>query len=390
MATFILPANSLANGSVTSENTFTIDPADPLPLVSFLDGLGTGVIDTALVTLTVDDANISEGDLDGDGEPDAYLANNAPIESFYIDIDGDGTPEYWVHADNANQRTLDVNNQYSGNIVKFNGNMRIYDYPDGTTPVDTLSTGNLFLTSDPAGFPAGGTFTIVPQQDTDGNYVFPADDLVVICFTRGTLIDTPDGPRLIEDLKVGDLVLTVDHGAKPIVWTGKRAVSTSALRRQPNLCPIRIRAGALGPDLPATDLVVSPQHRIMLSSRIVAQMFDIDEVLVPAKKLLGLPGVEVVSGIPVEYFHILLDGHEIVIANGAPCETLLLGRMALRALGIEARREIALLFPEIDMPTYVPPTARRLAEPRRIAKLVERHVKNGRHVLDAAPSSLRA
>jgi len=387
MATFEIPANALANGNITGENTFTIDPADPLPLVSFLEA--RGALDTAIVTMTIADENINTTDVDGDGDDDTYFSNETPIESFYIDLDGDGTPEFWVHADNENQRTMQVSGQYSGNVARFNGDIRVYDYPDGTTPIDTLSSGNLVLTSDPAGFPSSGTFTVVPQE-VDGQPVFVTDDLVVICFTRGTLIDTPDGPRLIEDLKVGDLILTLDHGAKPVQWIGSRSISSSTLKRQPNLCPIRIRAGALGPDLPATDLLVSPQHRVMLSSRIVAQMFDTDEVLVPAKKLLGLPGVEVVSDSPVEYFHLLLESHEIVIANGAPCETLLLGRMALKALGIEARREIALLFPEIDMPTYVPPTVRQLAEPRRVAKLVERHVKNGRHVLDAAHSSVRA
>jgi len=389
MASYDIPANALANGDITGENAFTLDSADPLPLVSFLESLGPGVIDTAVITLSVSDENIGTADVDGDGDGDSYFINQTPIESFYIDTDGDGTPEYRVLAENENQRMMQIDLQYNGNVVRFNGPIGVYDYPDGTTVVHRLSNGNLTMTSDPAGFPAAGDFTVVPQA-VDGQPVFVTDDLVVICFTRGTLIETPDGPRPVEEFRVGDLVQTLDHGAKAIQWIGNRAVSTSALRRQPNLCPIRIRAGALGPGLPASDLIVSPQHRIMLSSRIVAQMFDTDEVLVPARKLLGLPGVEVVSGIPVEYFHILLDGHEIVIANGAPCETLLLGRMALRALGIEARREIALLFPEIDMPTYVPPTARRLAEPRRIAKLVERHVKNGRHVLDAAPSSLRA
>ncbi|MTH76786.1 calcium-binding protein [Paracoccus aestuariivivens] len=311
------------------------------------------------------------------GDADDYADGIPPdtLVTLQVDIDGDGVADYDIRpTDGENESQIRLDEQISGNAGFFEGGFAVYETGTDNFVVNSPS-GRFYITTDPDGF------TDTPLQIVPGDNL-NLDDVDVICFVRGTLIDTPDGPRAIEDLEVGDLVLTKDHGPQPIRWKGSRLVGGRSLERHTNLLPIRIKAGAFGPSIPEQDLVVSPQHRVLISSRVVRQMFDTDEVLVSAKKLLGFPGVTQDVVTSVEYFHILLDRHEVVRANGAWSETLLTGPMALRTLGPEACREIALLFPEIASPSYVAPVARRIVEPRRVAQLVARHIKNNRDLFE--------
>jgi hypothetical protein len=201
---------------------------------------------------------------------------------------------------------------------------------------------------------------------------------VVPCFNRETLITTPSGPVAIDRLQVGDAVLTLDHGAKSILWIGSRELSPIDLMAFPNFRPIRVAAGALGLDLPERDLLVSPQHRMLLRSAIALRMFGSAEVFVPAKKLVGLPGITIDSDVrSVEYFHLLLDRHEVVFAEGAPTESLYTGPEALKGVGADARAEIVALFPDLEVGANAPVLARKTPETgARIKQFVARHRKN--------------
>ncbi|KRW97185.1 hypothetical protein AQY21_05000 [Paracoccus sp. MKU1] len=100
--------------------------------------------------------------------------------------------------------------------------------------------------------------------------------------------------------------------------------------------------------MPTGDLVVSPQHRILARSHIAQTMFGTAEVLVAAKQLLALDGIEIAEDLSeVEYYHILFDHHEIVFSNGAETESLYTGAEALRVVGPAAAQEILALFPEL-------------------------------------------
>jgi hypothetical protein len=115
-----------------------------------------------------------------------------------------------------------------------------------------------------------------------------------------------------------------------------------------HLKPIRIAKGALGPDYPSADLFVSPNHRILVSKPELEVLFDVSDVLVPAKFLLDLPGVEsVADAVRVTYFHFIFDKHEIVISNGACSESLYPGDIALNGMEKEALDEIREIFPDI-------------------------------------------
>ncbi|MFC0339346.1 Hint domain-containing protein, partial [Paracoccus niistensis] len=199
----------------------------------------------------------------------------------------------------------------------------------------------------------------------------------VACFTRGTLIETPRGPVAIEDLRAGDLVLTRDRGAQPLRWTGSSRVDAATLAETPRLRPIRIRAGALGQGAPARDLLVSPQHRILVRSKIAQRMFGAPEVLVAAKQLVLLDGIDVAEDLAgVEYFHLLFDRHEVVISNGAETESLYTGPQALRSVGPAARQEILDLFPQLLDDSVAAEPARPLPSGRLARKLAMRQVQN--------------
>lgn len=158
-----------------------------------------------------------------------------------------------------------------------------------------------------------------------------------VCFLEGTLIRTKDGERPIEHLMAGDEILTVDRGLKPIEWIGSRHYTARQLHHVPSLVPVRLGKGALGAETPYRPLWVTQQHRVLLG-----ETEQETGVLAPAKALTGLNGVSkrcpTLGGLT--YFHILMEGHQIIWANGLRCETLLMGRQAKLSLGHRAYREI--------------------------------------------------
>ena len=117
-----------------------------------------------------------------------------------------------------------------------------------------------------------------PQYDPQG-----PDAGGVICFTPGTRIETPDGLKRIEELREGDRVQTKDNGAQEIQWIGSRRMTGARLFAMPRLRPIRFRAGALGVQRPDDELIVSPEHRMLVKGRAAQSLFNTDEVLVQAR-----------------------------------------------------------------------------------------------------------
>lgn len=210
----------------------------------------------------------------------------------------------------------------------------------------------------------------------------PGDGLDVPCFARGTLIETDKGEVPIENLRCGDRVRTLDHGFQEIRWIGNRLLSNIDLQVKENLYPIHIRAGALGRNLPRSDLLVSPQHRILVRSKIAHRIFGTEEVLVSAKQLLAIEGIDIDDQVKqVDYFHILFDHHEIIYSNGAQTESLYLGPEAQKAIGRKTVDEIAELFPELFCEDAAPKGARMLVSGRMARKLAHRHQQNKRHLV---------
>ena len=189
-------------------------------------------------------------------------------------------------------------------------------------PLTSFTTGGLDFD------PPGDDTRIDAEQD---------NNISVVCFVAGTMIATPNGARAVESLRCGDNVLTADHDAQPIIWTGARRVSSSMLQYNQTLRPVRIAADALSPGVPKSTLRVSRQHRLLVSIGNV-------EVLAPAIKLTQLEGVEIeTEDQALTYHHILCPRHEIIFAEGAAAESLLHGPEAQKILGEDARRAFRLL-----------------------------------------------
>lgn len=193
------------------------------------------------------------------------------------------------------------------------------------------------------------------------------------CFTAGTLIHTAKGDVAVEDLQVGDMVLTRDHGFQPIRWIGRRTFSAAQVAESSKLLPVVISAGALGRNRPCRDLKVSQQHRVLLCSAVVKTVFGISEVLTPAKKLLDQPRIALQAHpSDVTYLHLLFDKHEVVLSDGAWTESLFTGPMALQILGPEAVQEIMAIFPEVFRPQQEAKHARQLTTGKEGRQLLRR------------------
>ena len=152
----------------------------------------------------------------------------------------------------------------------------------------------------------------------------------------------------MRDLAVGDRVITRDNGIQEIRWMGQKPMSAADLCHAGHLRPVLIRQGSLGNGLPERDLVVSPSHRVLVANDKTALYFDDREVLVAAKHLTGLKGVDVVDVPNVTYVHFMFDQHEVVLSDGAWTESFQPGDHSLRGVGNSQRNEIFELFPELE------------------------------------------
>ncbi|MEM1352802.1 MAG: Hint domain-containing protein, partial [Pseudomonadota bacterium] len=175
----------------------------------------------------------------------------------------------------------------------------------------------------------------------------------VICFTQGTRISTPAGAVPVEQLRVGDLVLTKDNGPQPIDWIGRRHMSGARLFAMPRLRPVRIRVGALGVERPDQELLVSPEHRMLLSGSVARDLFNTPEVLVAAKDLIDHRLVVKDPNVhSVTYIHLLLPDHNILWANGVATESFHPAGSALESLASADRAELLTRHPELRFDPY--------------------------------------
>lgn len=202
--------------------------------------------------------------------------------------------------------------------------------------IDSFSSGDIIdlpdtMVANAATILAGNTLSVAlagsasplllrldPTQDFTGLTVTVSNDEVGIappCFRAGTRIMTARGPVVVESLSVGDLVLTAGpsgDGIRPIRWIGWRSVDCTRHPDPTKVWPVRIPVGAFGPGVPARDLWLSPDHAVY-----------VDGVLIPVKHLVD--GV-IITQEPTEsvrYFHIELPYHDVLLAEGLPCETYL-------------------------------------------------------------------
>jgi autotransporter passenger strand-loop-strand repeat protein len=193
----------------------------------------------------------------------------------------------------------------SSGSVSFNSGNNLLTVTEGTSAYTQYLSGDYtsdYFTASP-GFYTGATEILVNAQ--------PATVGGTPCFCRGTLILTISGEKPVQDLRIGDRVVTCSATARPIRWVGRRAYAVRFAAANPEILPIRIAAGALADGIPRRDLLVSPLHAMYL-----------DGMLIPASALVnGRTIVQLEAAETIEYFHIELESHDVILAEGAPSET---------------------------------------------------------------------
>ena len=328
------------NSSVTLAGNFA---TPPVVLTSVMSENDTTTVDSDPLNITASGFNVRLQE--EEGEDGAHA--NETVGWIAIQPGGDatsGTAEAFDGVD-ENTDTLGLGATFTNSIVLAE-TQTINGGDTATVVIDgqTNSTVGVFIEEE-------------QSQNNETNHVDETvgivafEDGVIPCFASDTQLLTPFGPRRVATLRIGDRVLTVDRGPQPIRWIGKRRLFQRDLDLNPKLRPVRISAGALGLGLPQNDLLVSCQHRMLVSSKIAYRMFGVQDVLISAQKLTELPGIYVDATIKcVEYHHVLFDEHEVVYAEGAPSESLYTGREVLNALTEDGLEEVYSIFPDLKYP----------------------------------------
>ncbi len=299
------------------------------------------------------------------GGPGNALAGNAIQELTSNGFGGGESAGYDLDNTSSNdQMTIDGVLKTHDATMLFNATIT---YTDGTTAnitavVFQTTDGDVYLAPETTNNADQIALNALPLQSitlnspiyADGNsqgfFLFGNryDAEFAPCFTPGTMIATPKGEVAVEKLQAGDRVFTRDNGIQTIAWVGGRKLSAAEMIVTPAFQPVMVRAGAMGPNLPETDLLVSPNHRLLVSSRESELYFEDSEVLVAAKHLVHMDGVDVVEAASgIEYIHIMFNQHEVILSNGAWTESFQPGDYTLRSVGQSQRSEIYALFPDL-------------------------------------------
>ena len=168
-------------------------------------------------------------------------------------ITATGNANYYLGNDNGDWSAETISGTYGSLTIDDDG-VWTYSADNAQASIQALDAGET-LTE---------VFTITSTNGTTSVTITINGADEPPCFTRGTLIDTPHGPRPVEDLRAGDEVLTSDNGPQKIKWVGSRRIGLTGAAADPRLRPVRLKAGAIAPGVPSADMLVSPMHRVLI------------------------------------------------------------------------------------------------------------------------------
>jgi hypothetical protein len=344
-----------ANGSATitdgaNSTVLTVASDADIFYSGFLGGnlFVSGITDPAVVTFStpIKNATFEIYDVDSDGVTYddqvtilAFDVNGDPVDVIFSDLES-------YHAQTGN--TVEAEGGTSGGV-------------DGSGAEDSITVS--------FGGPVATIQVIFDHGDDIGRTgAIGIADISgdVVCFADGTLIETARGPVPVESLAIDDMICTMDRGLQPVRWIGHRTVPARG-----KFAPICIAEGRFGND---RDLRLSPQHRVLLRGWQAELLFGEEEVRVAAKHLLRCDGVWRQPGGEVTYYHLLFDQHEVIFAEGAPCESFHPGRYSMDQIDPDQREELLALFPELaeftDKANIAARPALKRAEGQLLAALV--------------------
>ena len=353
---------------------------------------GTRVVNGNTVNKTLDGIDQGDGShLDGE-----FLTINSK-NATEVFVDDDGTETLFADNDSgqelASDVTLDGVLYTAGTRIEAEYQFVVVDDNTGiqytAITVNIANSNPVFGTVEAIAFigdvpPADVALRVISTNEgppNSGPNAFDESEIVA-CFCAGTRIATDLGEIAVEALTPGTRVLRPDGTLATLRCVFQTVLEPEALTERPNFYPVRIMAGALGRSLPVRDLWVSRQHRMVMSSKIAERMFAAQDVLIAAIRLTEMPGIFVdETRTSVTYFHLLFDRHEVILAEGAPTESLFTGPEALKAVPDEARTELLSLFPDIASQTHCPAPARIIPARKQQKHAVARHLKNDQPIL---------
>ena len=362
----------------------------PDPVISEIKYLGSGALDflevrvpddypdPANLRLVIYDRNHDGSTSASPSASDIYTVTDGLLYTEDTNSDGfddDGVLHYTFGSSedgsNIKLHALDAVGLYNAVTGETYG---LYSW--GTTAY-TVSTA----TGDPF---AGQTATLLDntgqvngssslERQQNGDYTLqtsPSNGSSYICFTEGTQILTAQGERPVHALTIGDEVITKDHGTQKIRWIGSRKMLGLSSGPESNR-PITIKAHAFGQNVPSRDTTLSQNHAVLNDHWKAALYFGEEEVLSPAKSLLGTDYAYRSRAGSVTYYHILLDQYSLVQADGLWAESLYLGSECMKMLTPCNRSEIFDSFPQVrsNFEGYGR-TARQMVRPREARLLM--------------------
>mgnify|MGYP000441527081 CR=1 FL=1 len=320
-------SNAYANSSGISEFLeVSLDASDDPAnyTVSFYQANGTVGVEVSLddpsVQVTVDPET---GELN-------YVISADHFDILLTDPDGGSSGNYEAYA---------LTNTDTGTVIDF------YDIGGGTQNITATNGVAAGATSQNLAVLVGPNSTTTSLQFNQPNpdeltyeTVSPGDTGIA-CFAAATLIDTPTGPRRIGELRLGDMVCTQDDGPQAVRWVGR-----STVRGQRRYVPVRISAGVFGA---TEDVLVSPQHRVLVTGWQAELYYGESEVLVPAHALVNGTTVSRVPCDIITYVHVMFDRHQLICSSGLISESFLPGGEAVNGLTAASAEELFGLFPEL-------------------------------------------
>ena len=260
-----------------------------------------------------------------------------------------GDVDYFVTDDTGQWTAETISGSYGGGLVIDSDGVWTYTALNDHPAIDALDDGDT-LTE---------VFTVTSLNGTTTVTITINGATDPPCFVQGALIDTPRGPRLIETLELGDVVLTRDAGPQRIRWIGGSKIDILNPDAAEAYQPIRLHAHAFGPGVPERDILVSPMHRVVLSHVDVPLLFGETEVLCAAQHLVNGFTITRENLSNVTYFHMIFDDHQIVKTSGVLSESFYPGNVGLDRLGQRQQDELFSLFPDLrSLPESYGRTAR--------------------------------
>ena len=316
--TLDLLAGGGVNGFATIDNAGLLEKTSvgDASTLSVTRVLNTGTIAADFGTIDITGALVNDGTVEETGLGQVIVAGGVTGTGVFISDPADITLDGPVGAGQTVSLTGPNGTLTLGDPTQFDGVIKGFGVGDLIVVESFAASAESFVTGTGLELSSGAsTITL----DLTGSYHTNDFTLVstggeteiVICYLRGTRLLTPAGQVRVEDLAIGDTLVSRYNGIRPIKWIGRQSYAARFVRNNRDRIPVRIRAHALGPNLPCRDLYVSPGHSMLLG-----------ETLVLAKCLVN--GVTITQDdIPdeIHYYLIELESHDCVVAEGTWSES---------------------------------------------------------------------